>query len=122
QPATTRIPLDRPGELTVEVANFHARAVKKLAVTAQLPDGVEFQGANEGGLHRAGLRKVEWVIDNLAPEQSRTLTISVTGKIPGQSVHPVTAQAPEGLKAHVQGKVVVEGMAQLLMNISPRDD
>src|SRR5260370_5108522 len=122
QAATTRIPLDRQGELTVEVANFHTRAVKNLSVTATLPEGVEFQGANEGGLHRAGLHKVQWVLENLAPEQTRTLTVRVKGKIPGQFVHTVAAVAAEGLKAQVQGKVVVEGMAQLTLKTSHRDE
>lgn len=112
QQATTRLQLDRPGELSVEVANFHTRNIKNLSVTATLPEGVEFQGANEGGLHRAGLRKVQWTVENLAPEQSRTLTISVKGTIPGQFGCLVQAQAPEGLKAQVQGKVVVESMVQ----------
>jgi uncharacterized repeat protein (TIGR01451 family) len=122
QPATTRIQLDHPGELTVEVANFHTRAIKNLSVTATLPDGVEFQGVNEGGTYRSGLRKVTWTLENLVPEQTRTLTISVKGKIPGQFVNTVVAQAPEGLKAQVQGKVVVEAMAQLTLKTSHRDE
>jgi uncharacterized repeat protein (TIGR01451 family) len=121
-PATTRIQLDRPGELTFEVANFHTRLIKNLSVTATLPDGVEFQGVNEGGTYRSGLRQVQWVLQNLAPEQTRTLTISVKGKIPGQFVHMVVAQAPEGLKAQVQGKVMVESAAQLTMRISHKDE
>jgi uncharacterized repeat protein (TIGR01451 family) len=122
QPATTRIQLDRPGELTVEVANFHTRTVKNLSVTATLPEGVEFLGANEGGLHRSGLHKVQWVVDTLAPDETRTLSISVKGKIPGQFVNTVLAQAQEGLKAQVQGKVIVESTAQLTMKISHRDE
>jgi len=122
QPATTRIQLDRPGELTVEVANFHTRTIKNLSVTATLPEGVEFQGANEGGLHRSGLHKVQWIVETLAPEETRTLTISVKGKLPGQFVNTVVAQAQEGLKAQVQGKVVVESTAQLTMKISHRDE
>jgi len=122
QPATTRIQLDRTGELTVEVANYHTRIIKNLSVTAALPEGVEFQGVSDGGTYRAGLRKVQWVLENLAPEQSRTLTINVKGKIPGQFVNTVVAQAAEGLKAQVQGKVIVESMSQLTMKISHRDE
>jgi uncharacterized repeat protein (TIGR01451 family) len=135
QPATTRIQLDRTGELTVEVANYHTRVIKNLSVTAALPEGVEFQSASEGGAYRAGLRKVQWVLENLAPEQSRTLTINVKGKVPGQFVNTVVAQAAEGLKAQVSGKVVVErlkaqvpgkvvveSMSNLTMKISHRDD
>jgi len=50
------------------------------------------------------------------------LTISVKGKLPGQFVNTVVAQAQEGLKAQVQGKVVVESTAQLTMKISHRDE
>ena len=133
QPATTRIQLDRTGELAVEVANYHTRVIKNLTVTAALPEGVEFQGVSEGGAYRAGLRKVQWTLENLAPDQSRTLTIKVKGKIPGQFVNTVVAQAAEGLKAQVQGKVVVESMSNglkaqvesmsnLTMKISHRDE
>jgi uncharacterized repeat protein (TIGR01451 family) len=122
-PATTRIQMDRPGELTIEVANFHTRIVKNLSVTATLPEGVEFLGANEGGKYLPGMRKVQWLVDNLVPDQSQTLSVSVKGKIPGQYVHAVAAQAPEALKAQVQGKVVVEGgLAQLTMKIKSRDN
>jgi uncharacterized repeat protein (TIGR01451 family) len=122
QPTVTRLLLDRPGELAIEVSNFHGSRVRNLVVTATLPEGLEFQHANERGVYHSMGRTVQWVLDNLPSDQTRTLTIQVKSQTAGQYTCQVSARSAEGLKAQSRGMIWVAGMSQLTLQVADRDD
>jgi uncharacterized repeat protein (TIGR01451 family) len=109
--------LNREAQFTIELANSGSAAAAGVVVTDQLPEGLEFVAASEGGVHDPATRTVRWQIEAVPPAQKRTLWVKVLAKAPGDLVTRTTAQATRGRELRAEAAVRVEGMAALVCEV-----
>ncbi len=122
QTGAARFVLDREGELQFAVANYQDFPARNVVVTHTLPEGLTFLGASDRGLFRPETRTVHWLVDYLAPTDSRNLTVQVQAKAPGQRDLQAVARAQGGEEIQARGLVTVSGVAALGLHVADRDD
>ncbi|MBI3410681.1 MAG: DUF11 domain-containing protein [Planctomycetes bacterium] len=126
QAATNRMFLRRESELKIEVSNPNSRPLKNVAVVDVLPEGLEITGASDRGLFTQETRTAHWLIDALPAGQTRTLTLKVQGKSPGEFDNEVivrtdAARTDARQEAKSKAKIVVEGTANLAVTVRDRN-
>lgn len=109
--------LNREAQFTIELANSGSAPAEGVIVTDQLPEGLEFAAASEGGVHDPATRTVRWQLDAVAPAQKRSLWVKVLAKAPGDLVTRATAQATRGRELRAEAAMHVEGMAALVCEV-----
>ncbi|HWY88305.1 MAG TPA: hypothetical protein VNX28_16455 [Gemmataceae bacterium] len=122
QSPSVRLFLDREAELRIEVTNHQAQGLTNVAVLDSLPEGVEFIAASDQGLFRPDARMVHWLIDYLAPAQTKTLRLRVEAKAAGQFANAVAARTEAQQEIQSVAKVQVEGISDLVVKISDREN
>ncbi|MFO0966687.1 MAG: hypothetical protein U0793_14030 [Gemmataceae bacterium] len=122
QAAETRLIANRDGELAIEVANYQASGVRNLLVVDSLPAEVGFAGASDRGMYREESRSVSWLIDYLAPGESKTLKLKVRGRKTGEFSHEIVARSDAREEGRAQSKLRVEGLVDLAVDVKKRDD
>lgn len=120
--ATSRLVIDRPGEIEIQLASAAPLGLRNVEVTEFLPEEVEFAGASDRGLFHQESRTVRWLIDYLPPNQPRTLRMQVRSKTPGTFTHRVEAKAETNEEAQATAAVAVAGNAELTIRIDDRVD
>jgi uncharacterized repeat protein (TIGR01451 family) len=118
----TKLLANRDGELTIDVGNFQAAGVRNLLVVDALPEGVDFVSASERGLHRQDSRSVHWLVDYLAPGESKTLKLKVRAKNTGAFSNIVSARSETREEGRTSSTVRVEGTVDLAVDVKKRDD
>jgi uncharacterized membrane protein len=121
QSANTRIFVGRDGDLRIDVTNSTGRALRNVAVSNALPEGLDYMMASERGLYQANSRTVHWLIDSLPAGATRTLQLRVYGAKPGAYQNPVVAKADGGAQANCMGTINVEGVAELTLRVTDQD-
>lgn len=118
---TSRLLLDRDGDIRIDVTNLQAEGLRNVQIADTLPDDLQFVAASDRGIYQASTRRVQWLIDALPPGETRSLTLRVQGKKPGQFAQEVSASAESMPATQVQGMVQVEGYANLNLKVTPRE-
>jgi uncharacterized repeat protein (TIGR01451 family) len=119
-PAITRIGPGKISDLAIEVENCDTRPARRVLVTSNLPRGLEFAGASDRGVRRGS--SVQWLVDNLAPGQTRLLHVRVKTTSPADFLHVVSARAEDGTTAQAEGRVFADGAGQLGLAIAVKDN
>ncbi|MBX9681679.1 MAG: DUF11 domain-containing protein [Gemmataceae bacterium] len=122
QPAITRLALNREGEVLIQVTNHQEKNLRNIELLDRLPDNLEFVGASDRGLYQQATRTVHWLIDSLPAGQTRTVSLKVQPKTPGQFPHEVVARAMHLPEQKSAGTLEVEGYANLTLKIRDRED
>jgi len=120
--AAKQAALDRECDVLIELANSEPQAVRNIAITDTLPEGLDYVASSDRGMYRSVTRSVHWVLDYLPPGQSRTLRLRVRPRTAAVHVHQVIAQSQDGHKTQAEGTINVQGQARVTMNVSHRDD
>lgn len=112
--------LSRSVTYEITVSNKGDAAAKDLVVADQLPSGVTFVSASDGG--KAAGDKVQWDLGSLAAGQSRKLSVTVMPVKAGTITNSVMASATcaEGVRASV--KTEVAGIPAVLLEVIDVDD
>jgi len=118
---TTRLLLDRDGDVRIDVTNHHAEGLRNVTIVDTLPESVQFVTASDRGIYQPVTRTVQWLIEDLAPGETRSVAVRVQGKTPGQFPKEVSARAETLPGTRVQSVVQVEGFSDLALRITPRD-
>lgn len=118
---TTRLVLDRDGDVRIDVTNHQAEALRNVVIADTLPEALQFVAASDRGIYQAGTRTVQWLIDNLPPGETRSVSLRLQGKTPGQFPKEVSARAETLPDTRAQSVVQVEGYSDLVLKITPRD-
>src|SRR5262249_46347741 len=101
--------LDRHAVYTFKVTNPGSTPASNVTVTDQVPPGFKFHAASAGGRHDFDTRQVSWFIGDLAPGQSREVSLEVIAASPGEHRHLATVMAARGLKSETEVITHVEG-------------
>ncbi len=109
--------LNREAQFNLELANAGSAPAADVLVTDQLPEGLEFVAASEGGVHDPTTRTVSWKVDTVAPAQKRSLWVKVLAKAPGDLVTRAAVQSPRGRELHAEASLRVEGIAALVCEV-----
>lgn len=117
QAAIHNVLLERDSELKIEVSNPQAQSQKNVMVLNTLPAGLEFSGASDRGLFQQETRTAHWLIETLPAGQTRTVTLRVRGKAPGQFHNEVVARTESREEVRSTAKVQVEGRASLAVTL-----
>lgn len=113
--------LDREADLQIEVTNNQTRGMKNVAVLDLLPDGVEFISASDRGLYRPDARLAHWLIDYLAPGQSRILTVRVQPKSAGHFDNGLAVRTDTQQEISGSSRLEVQGVSDLVVKVTDRD-
>jgi len=112
--------LGRPVEYEITVTNKGDAPAKELVIEDQLPAGVKFVSASNGGKASAG--KIVWNLGAVAPNGSVRVSVKVMPDKAGTITNTVSATATcaEDVKASV--KTTVAGISAMLLEVIDVDD
>ncbi len=114
--------LDKEADLRIDVTNTQGQYLQNVMVLDTLPAGVQFVSASDRGLYRPDARTAHWLVENLAPGQTRTLTVRVKPEAAGQFDNEVVARTEAQQDIHSKAKVHVHGIADLVLTVTDRDN
>jgi uncharacterized repeat protein (TIGR01451 family) len=117
----SRLDLNHEGEIRIEVTNLQAEGLRNVVVADTLPESMRFITASDRGIYQAGTRTVQWLIDILPGGETRTVSVRVQPTAPGQFNKEVSARAESLPETRAHGVVHVEGYANLVIKMTPRD-
>ncbi|RMG34698.1 MAG: DUF11 domain-containing protein, partial [Planctomycetota bacterium] len=100
----------RPVTFTNRLHNASDMATGRLTVTEILPNGVEFQSASPGGRFDDKTRTVQWVLDDLAPDATQDLTLTVVPREGGRLPFVVTVRDEFGNSKQLDAQLEVLGI------------
>jgi uncharacterized repeat protein (TIGR01451 family) len=121
QPANVKLFVEKEAELRIDVTNHQMQALKNVAVLDTLPDGVEFVAASDRGLFRPEARLAYWLIDHLAPGQTKTLALRVQPKVAGECANSVIARTEAQQETQSSAHIQVQGISDLAVKVINRD-
>jgi len=99
----------RPVNFSITVKNEGSLPATDVTVTDELPEGLEFLDANQGG--RLDDRQVRWALGTLAPRQSRILQLQVQSNAERDVRQVPVATYSGGLKASTEITTKFRGAA-----------
>jgi uncharacterized repeat protein (TIGR01451 family) len=114
--------LDRHASYVLKVTNPGSASANNVSIVHHLPEGFKFDKASHGGRHDFVSRSVSWFIGDLAPGDSREVTLDVFATSIGDYQHKAVATAARGLKTEGEIMTRVEGLSALLMELVDTDD
>jgi uncharacterized repeat protein (TIGR01451 family) len=96
---------------------------KDATVTANLPDGIKFAMATEGGIYtHDSPGKVTWKLGDVEPSASRLVRMTLTSDIEGVISARTTAEAECAETVSSKTETVLSGIAAVLMEVIDLDD
>ena len=114
--------LERPAVYTVAVSNPGTAAAERVQLVAKLPAGMKFLKADNSGRYDPETRTVVWLMEQLPPQRTGTVTLNALPIEPGAQQIMVQAEADRGLTAVGSQETVVEGVAAVLFQVADVDD
>ena len=119
---STRLLVGRDGDLRVELTNNTGKPLRNVTIADRLPDGLDFIAAGHAGLYQSNSRTVYWLISQMPVGKTETLVVRVNGARAGEQQHVVFAKADGVPEMTSTGAVAVEGLADLGLRVTSRDD
>jgi hypothetical protein len=114
--------LDRETDLRIDVGNHSEQPTRNVTVSSALPEHVDFVAASDRGIYQASARTVQWLLDMVPPWETRSLSVRVQPRKPGELAQEVIARAEELPEARAQSVLQVEAYSDLKVSITPRDN
>jgi uncharacterized repeat protein (TIGR01451 family) len=114
--------IGREAEYDLEVYNPGSAPAISVRVTDQVPEGLDFGSASDGGTYDAAKREVLWTLGTLAPGQRRGLTLHLQTRTAGDWVNHALAQADRGLEDRAESSLHIDGVPALMLEVVDIDD
>lgn len=108
-----RVYVGRTGTFTNTVTNVGGVRATGLTVLEQLPEGLEFVSASEGGAYDPRRRMVTWRVDRLEPNDRSQVQIVLRSTGKGPQVSGVKVVDGTGLSVEATGEMQGHGVAAL---------
>ena len=107
-------------ELTyrIVISNPGTAKVSKVNIQAVVPESVTYVSSTKDGLITDEDTQVEWAVDELAPQESRTLLVKCVASSAGAGRLRVTSKADEDLTANGEASVQIEAIADLALEVT----
>jgi uncharacterized repeat protein (TIGR01451 family) len=105
--------LDRQVTYTVSVSNPGTAAAKEISLVTYLPAGLKFVEANNAGQYDPRTRAVAWLLDELPPNESGSVSLTAVPVETGEQLVRIESTAQRGLSAQEEKMIVVEGVAAI---------
>ncbi len=111
--------IGRPATYELTVTNSGDAAARDTVLTDEIPSGVSFVSASDGGNRSGG--NVVWNLGTLQPGESRTVTVDVTANSAGSVRNRATARAvcADGEAEHV---MEIKGIPAILLEVIDLQD
>ena len=110
--------LDRQAVYTVWVSNPGTASAENVELTAALPPGMDFVAANNAGQFDPKTRTVQWLLEELPPNQKGSVSVTMLPVEAGEQKIKVSGTAKLGLAAEKQEAVLIEGVAAILFEVA----
>lgn len=114
--------LDRQAVYTVWVSNPGSASAHDVALAATLPPGFKFVDANNAGRFDPATRRVQWLLEELPPNQKGSVQLTAVPIEPGEQVIKIESTAERGLNVAKQEQVLVEGVAAIMFEVADLAD
>lgn len=109
--------LERKAVYTFSVSNPGTASAKHVELTTMLPPGFKFVGADNAGRYDDKTRTVHWLLEELPPARSGTVTLTAMPTEAGTQELVVQAKSAGGLAVENKKHVLVEGVAAVLFQV-----
>jgi uncharacterized repeat protein (TIGR01451 family) len=110
--------LDRQASYTVWVSNPGTANAEEVELSAVLPAGLEFVSANNAGQYDPATRRVQWLLEELPPNQKGSVVLNVLPVETGEQPLRVSGSAKRGLSAEKQESLMIEGLSAILFQVA----
>ncbi|HEX3656888.1 MAG TPA: hypothetical protein VHV55_13815 [Pirellulales bacterium] len=114
--------LDRQAVYTVWVSNPGTASAQGVELAATLPPGFKFVDANNSGRFDPATRRVQWLLEELPPNQKGSVTLTALPIEAGEQVITIESTAQRGLNVEKQEQVLVEGVAAIMFEVADLAD
>jgi len=111
----------RSGTFQNIISNETAFEATNAIVVEQVPEGMRFVSADNGGTYNPQNGRVRWDIDRLAPEKQITLEIELEAISAGPQEALVEVTESAGFRSQARAAVTVEDFENMTANISRQD-
>jgi uncharacterized repeat protein (TIGR01451 family) len=122
QAPNVKVYLDKEADLKLQVTNMLTQDLQNVAVMDVLPDGVEFISASDQGLFRSDSRTAHWLINNLAPGQTQSLTVRVKARASGHFDNEAIARTESQQEIQSTSKIQVQAISDLSLTVTESDN
>ena len=112
-----RILLSRQGTFTNTVTNASTQALQNLTLNEVVPAGFEFVSATNEGRFDSTKKIVSWTVDQLGPQQSRSVQVTLKSIGRGSQVSVVRAFDGSGASGETFGTTHVAGVAAVSIDV-----
>lgn len=109
--------LDRQATYTVSVSNPGTASAKEVSLVAHMPNGMKFIEANNQGQYDAATRTVHWLLEELPPNETGSVTLTASPTEPGEQLMRVEGSAERGLTAQEEKAIIVEGVSAIFFEV-----
>ena len=110
-------PVGKQAVFTNMVTNKSQKTITGVVVSEQVPDGMQFLEATEGGQYDPARRTVDWPLKKLIPQESKSFKIKLIPRVRGDHLTVVEAADKSGMLSKTSSKFEVSGYALLRMEI-----
>lgn len=110
--------LERQATYTMIVSNPGTAVAKGVSLVTYLPEGLKFMNANNSGQYDAQTRTVQWLLDELPPNESGQVTLTAMPIEAGEHTLRVEGTADKGLSDEMEEEILVEGVAAILFQVA----
>jgi len=114
--------LDRPATYTVSVSNPGTAPAKGVELVTYLPKGLEFISANNSGQYDPQTGAVYWLLEELPPQQTGSVTLTTLATEAGEQVLRIEGTAQQGVSVKQEQPIVIEGVAAILFQLADVND
>jgi uncharacterized repeat protein (TIGR01451 family) len=114
--------LDRPATYTVSVSNPGTAPAKEIELVTYLPKGLEFVSANNSGQYDPQTGAVYWLLEELPPQQTGSVTLTTLAIEAGEQVLRIEGTAQQGVSVKQEQPILVEGVAAILFQLADVND
>lgn len=110
-------PIGKQAVFTNMITNKSQETISGVVVTEKVPKGMQFVEATEGGQFDPARRTVNWPLENLKPQESKSLKIKLIPRVRGNHRTVVNAADKSGTLGKSSSNFEVKGYALLRMEI-----
>jgi uncharacterized repeat protein (TIGR01451 family) len=114
--------VERKAVYTFRVHNPGDAAATNVVLVDVVPEGFKFVSASDGGQHDAPGRQISWFLNELGPGQTKEVHLELLPILLGEHRQQIVAQAAHGLKAEIETKTKVEGLAAIVTEVVDTED
>jgi uncharacterized repeat protein (TIGR01451 family) len=109
--------LDRQANYTISVSNPGTATAKEISLVTHLPAGLRFVEANNAGQYDQQTRSVAWLLEELPPGETGSVTLTTVPVETGEQVVRIEGTAERGLTAHEEKAIMVDGVAAIFFEV-----